>query len=219
MFPTIYRGDEELCKLIEKLGFQPKPVTKAAQMKHGVKYHNLQRVQAKTDDLESSDYESMKFLWNLVETSRPQIMIETGSYYGVTAAILGTLFSSHGRPEGSKLHTVEYAPFKKRHIKKNLKLAGSEDGVVIHIDDSIKIDWAKALNGQKADFAFIDCEYRDEAAAHAVPHIKKDGFLMVHDWLAYPEFQQGFEKLVKKGKLRGHASLPIGRGFGIFGVN
>ena len=165
-----------------------------------------------------TDLESLLFLRNLVLSSSPHVIVETGSHLGIGTAVLYEAMSSTPSfsTESHRLLTVEKDRRRKRDIIAHLKIVGADDSEVqIVFSDSTKIDWKRHLGDLKVDLVFLDCYGRYEAYLRIEPYLSEKAIVVVHDWFLW-DFATDFETSVRNGILVGPIVIATSRGLGVY---
>lgn len=126
-------------------------------------------------DSMTAEVEVLEFLRTLVTTVKPEVIVETGSFLGVSTIWMaeGLERNGFGRIFSCELDPVVFA-------KARQKIASSPFAHRIHLRNESSL--TMAIPGQ-IDLLFSDSDLsvREEEVRHFLPHMNENGVVLLHD--------------------------------------
>lgn len=163
-------------------------------------------------------------LYAFVLTIKPQYILETGCYTGISAMYMGQALKEN---KTGRIRTLEISPEHKERAEKLWKSIGLEEYIQCILQDSLNFEPSMPI-----DFLFLDSEpgIRFAELVKFYPYLKEGGYVFIHDLPPtfcqgninpdHPEFKDWpfgtvpdeMKALIKEDKLRPF-SFPSPRGF------
>lgn len=115
-----------------------------------------------------------EFLWGLTRVMKPDRILETGLYSGISAMYFGLALKENGK---GIVDTVEYEQKHAERAKKRIVDHGVQDHVIIHLMPSLD------FTPQNYDIIFLDTEpqIRFQEMVKFYPYLNEGGYLFIHD--------------------------------------
>jgi predicted O-methyltransferase YrrM len=126
-------------------------------------------------DAMSAEAEVLEFLFQLVRTIKPKLMVETGTFLGLAACYIGRALKQNGR---GKLVTCELDAGIFRQASQMIGLSSVSDVIEMHHCSSLDLQ----VQGQ-IDILFCDSEpsIRSDEIRHFWDQVPDTGLIIVHD--------------------------------------
>ncbi len=138
-----------------------------------------------------------KYLAGTVRKYKVKKVLEVGTLIGYSAILM-----SKNLPEDGIIHTIEINPRSAQMAKENIRKAGFEDKVVIHVGNAL--DLIPTVN-EEFDMVFLDAakdEYMDYLKL-AEPKLKKGGVVFADNVKMFASAMKNFLDYVRNsGKYR-----------------
>lgn len=116
-----------------------------------------------------------EFLWGLVRLLKPESILETGTYTGISS-----LYMSQGLKDNGHGHltTIEFENFHKERAEKLWQLCGVSEQVTCKLQSSLDFE-----TNQQYDLIFLDSEpqIRFQELIKFFPNLKEGGYVGIHD--------------------------------------
>ena len=160
-------------------------------------------------DIQTCEMEVLNFYTFFVQAVKPKIVVETGSFHGISAHYIAL-----GLPEKGHVFSVEYdkkkynkcCKFQKKTKKKN---------ITFMLEDSTQCDWSNSLEKESVDMALIDCSYRYEALDNLFPYLRQGAYILLHDTIVF-DFSEDINLFLNSGLIDSVITLETCRGLTIF---
>jgi len=148
-------------------------------------------------DAQSAEAEVLDFLKSLVETVKPQVVLETGTFIGHSAMKMAEGMKANGF---GKIITVEYDPIIFAKAKQNIDSSGLGNWIEYRNASSLETPVEETID---ILFSDSDVKIRESEVRRFLPQIRPRGLVLIHD--ASSSFQ-----VVRDAALRGKkkASSP-----------
>ena len=123
-----------------------------------------------------------EFLYGFIRMIKPELVLETGTNFGISAMYIAQALKDNGR---GKLLSLERLLICKEIAQNRMKILGLEDYVELILIDSRDYKTERVY-----DFVFLDTEpcYRFQEFLTVFPNISAGGFVAIHD--LHPHMQQ-----------------------------
>jgi len=161
-------------------------------------------------DAMSAEVEVLEFLFQLVRTTKPKLIVETGTFLGLAACYMGRALKQNGR---GKLITCELDPNLFRQAAQIISLSAARDFVEVRHCSSLEMQ----VEGQ-IDILFSDSEpsIRADEIERFWDQIPYYGIIVVHDVNSgdHNELRQRILDFDRKGQLS-VVLLPTPRGLAV----
>ena len=126
-------------------------------------------------DSMTAEVEVLEFLQSLVTTTKPQLIVETGTFMGIS-----TLWMAEGVKQNGfgKIVTCEFDPVVCAKARERIQESGLKKWIELRNESSLDIK----VNGP-IDLFFSDSaiEIREQEVRHFLPQMGPDGLILMHD--------------------------------------
>lgn len=126
-------------------------------------------------DAQSAEVEVLDFLKSFVETVKPDVIVETGTFIGHSAMKMAEGMKANGF---GKIITIEYDPLVFAKAKQNIDSSGLADWIEYRNASSLDTDIDESIDILYSD---SDINIRESEIRRFLPQIKPRGLVLVHD--------------------------------------
>lgn len=140
-------------------------------------------------DSMTAELEVLDFLKRLIITLKPQLVVETGSFMGVS-----TLRIAEGLRENGfgRIISVEYDPVVFARAKQRIEASGLREWIELRNESSLEMQIPGAID---IFFSDSDIPIREKEVRRFLPQINPHGLILIHDASSH-------YKIVREGALR-----------------
>jgi prolipoprotein diacylglyceryl transferase len=126
-------------------------------------------------DSMTAEVEVLEFLQTLVTTTRPKLVVETGTFMGIS-----TLWMAEGlKQNGSgKIVTCEFDPVVCQKARERIDGSGLKKWIELRNESSLEMRVPGPIDLFFSDSAI---EIREQEVRHFLPHMSPDGLILMHD--------------------------------------
>jgi predicted O-methyltransferase YrrM len=129
-------------------------------------------------DAFSCEIECGDFLWGLTRYLIPDVIVETGTFYGFAAGCMALACKENER---GHVYTIEIDPDLHKRSMNNIANADLSEWVTVLCGDSTSIMMDEALHGRKIDIALIDGGDRRTEYNKYAEMLSPIGVILLHD--------------------------------------
>ena len=138
--------------------------------------------------------ELYEFLYGFVRLTKPEFIVETGTFLGNSAKIMALAMLENGFPEFAKkerIWTIDPSPQIKQKIPPIVKtLRGKSVELLPELMNKIP----------KIDLAFLDSDHKKDTLKKELeivhPKITKSGFILIHDYSSIGEIRLAVQEFL-----------------------
>jgi predicted O-methyltransferase YrrM len=157
-------------------------------------------------DTMTAEIEVLEFLRTLVTTVKPRLVVETGTFLGIS-----TLYIAEGLRENGfgKIVTCDPDPEVFARAKDKMDASGLGDWIDYRCQPSLEIDVAGTI-----DLLFCDSlpELREPEVRHFLPQVNPNGLILMHDASSHLRTVRAAALRLEKEGLLSVVLLPTPRG-------
>src|SRR5438046_4919312 len=126
-------------------------------------------------DSMTAEVEVLEFLQSLVTTTKPQLIVETGTFMGISTLSMAEGVKQNGF---GKIVTCEFDPVVCAKARERIQESGLKKWIDLRNESSLDIK----VNGP-IDLVFSDSaiEIREQEVRHFLPQMGPDGLILMHD--------------------------------------
>jgi predicted O-methyltransferase YrrM len=126
-------------------------------------------------DSMTAEYEVLAFLQQLVETLKPKLIVETGTFMGISTLKLAEGLKANG---AGKVITCEYDPVVYARAVERIEASGLKDWIDARNESSLEMK----VDGQ-IDMLFSDSEpeLREAEVRRYLPMLRPNAVILIHD--------------------------------------
>lgn len=126
-------------------------------------------------DSMTAEYEVLAFLQQLVETLKPKLIVETGTFMGISTLKLAEGLKANG---AGKVITCEYDPVVYAKAKERIASSGLREWIDARNESSLEM----TVDGP-VDLLFSDSEpeLREAEVRRFLPQMRANGVIVIHD--------------------------------------
>jgi predicted O-methyltransferase YrrM len=126
-------------------------------------------------DSMTAEFEVLAFLQQLVETLKPKIVVETGTFMGISTLWLAQGLKANG---AGKVITCEYDPVVYAKAVERIEASGLKEWIEARNESSLKMQ----VDGE-VDLLFSDSDpdLREAEVRRFLPLLRADGVILIHD--------------------------------------
>jgi predicted O-methyltransferase YrrM len=126
-------------------------------------------------DSMTAEYEVLAFLQQLIETLKPKIIVETGTFMGISTLKLAEGLRANG---AGKVITCEYDPIVYAKAIERIEASGLKEWIDARNESSLEMK----IDGQ-IDLLFSDSEpeLREAEVRRYLPMLRPNGIILIHD--------------------------------------
>lgn len=157
------------------------------------------------DDPISLDYEGLKFIWELISSCKPTHVVETGTYHGVTTAIIAKAMENN--PD-TYIITFDKNSNLTKARKNWEKIKVYPDAV---IGEGSRYPFSTIFNVETLDLVIANCADRLKAINNLLPFLKRGGLILLPDSIVIEDFAK-----IKIGGVVGPVIIPTSRGLSLY---
>ena len=157
-------------------------------------------------DSMTAEYEVLAFLQQLVETVKPKIIVETGTFMGISTLKLAEGLKANG---AGKVITCEYDPVVYAKAVERIEASGLKEWIEARNESSLEMN----IDGQ-VDLLFSDSDpgLREAEVRRYLPLLRANGIILIHDASSHLKtVREAALKLEREG-LISTVLLPTPRG-------
>lgn len=157
-------------------------------------------------DSMTAEYEVLEFLRTLVTTIKPRLVVETGTFLGVSTIWIAQALKENGF---GRIISCEYDPAVFAKAKVKIEASGVADVIDLRNESSLEM----SVNGE-IDFLFSDSDMsiREQEVRHFLPQVNPFGVIAMHDASSHlKQVRDAALKLEREG-LISVVLLPTPRG-------
>ena len=154
----------------------------------------------------TAEVEVLQFLKTLVKTVKPELIVETGTFMGVS-----TVWMAEGLKENGvgRIVTIEYDP--KAFAKAKQRIDGSGLGKWIEYRNESSLE-AKIAGRIDLLFSDSDLKIRESEVRHFLPQINPNGLILMHDASSHFQVVREAALRMEKEGLISVVLMPTPRG-------
>ena len=157
-------------------------------------------------DSMTAEYEVLQFLRTLVTTIKPELVVETGTFIGVS-----TLNVAEGLKENGfgKIISLEYDPKVFAKAKERVEASGLQEWIELRNESSLQTN----IDGE-IDLLFSDSDppLREQEVRRFLPQMNPHGVILMHDASSHLATVREAAKMMEKEGLISIVLLPTPRG-------
>ena len=160
-------------------------------------------------DSMTAEAEVLEFLRTLVTTMKPELIVETGSFLGVS-----TVWMAEGlRQNGSgRIVSCEFDPVVFAKAQEKIAASGLAEWIELRNGSSLEMEVPGQID---LFFSDSDLDIREQEVRRFLPQIRPNGLILMHDASSYPgTVRQAALRLEAEGLISA-VLLPTPRGLAI----
>ncbi|MGE0407327.1 MAG: O-methyltransferase, partial [Candidatus Korobacteraceae bacterium] len=126
-------------------------------------------------DSMTAEVEVLEFLRTVVTTLKPELVVETGTFLGVSTLWIAEALKANGR---GRVVTCEYDPVVFAKAQERIQGSGLGKWIEMHNQSSLELKVAG-----KIDLLFSDSDMpiREQEVRHFLPQLNPNGLILMHD--------------------------------------
>jgi predicted O-methyltransferase YrrM len=126
-------------------------------------------------DSMTAEVEVLEFLQSLVTTTKPQLIVETGTFMGIS-----TLWMAEGVKQNGfgKIVTCEFDPLVYAKARERIQESGLKKWIDLRNESSLEMKVNGPINIFFSDSAI---EIREQEVRYFLPQMSSDGLILMHD--------------------------------------
>jgi predicted O-methyltransferase YrrM len=163
------KQERRILRQIERTGDQLQPEYHRAtgECPHPERWHMFDSMTAEAEVLE--------FLRTLVTTLKPELVVETGTFSGVSALWIAEGLKANGR---GRLITCEYDPEIYENAKARIEASGLSQWIELRNQSSLEMKVEGTID---LFFSDSDLPIREQEIRRFLPQINPHGLILMHD--------------------------------------
>lgn len=126
-----------------------------------------------------------KVIGSLIEAKKPHRLIETGTFLGMTTAVMHAAMQTYATEHGSLLSTIDIEEDRAKAFSALLDTWQGYQSVGVEVLHGDALKWLATLADGSIDFAFIDDDHTDshvDAELQVLlPKMARGGIVTMHD--------------------------------------
>src|SRR5713226_5643621 len=126
-------------------------------------------------DSMTAEVEVLEFLQSLVTTTKPKLVVETGTFMGISTLWVAEGLKQNG--EG-KIVTCEFDPVVCQKARERIEESGLKKWIELRNESSLEIKVNAPIDLFFSDSAI---EIREQEVRHFLPQMSPDGLILMHD--------------------------------------
>jgi predicted O-methyltransferase YrrM len=157
-------------------------------------------------DSMTAEVEVLEFLGTLVTTIKPELVVETGTFSGISTLWIAEGLKQNGR---GKIITCEYDPLVYANAKERIAKSGLAQWIECRNESSLETK----ING-KIDLLFSDSdqEIREQEVRRFLPQVNPYGLILIHDASSHQKTVRQAALQLESEQLISVLLLPTPRG-------
>jgi predicted O-methyltransferase YrrM len=157
-------------------------------------------------DSMTAEVEVLEFLRSLVTTIKPELVVETGTFSGISTLWIAEGLKHNGR---GKIITCEYDPLVYANAKERIAKSGLAEWIECRNESSLETQ----ING-KIDLLFSDSDQtiREQEVRRFLPQINPGGLILIHDASSHQKTVREAALRLESEQLISALLLPTPRG-------
>jgi len=160
-------------------------------------------------DSMTAEAEVLEFLRTLVTTLKPNLIVETGSFLGVSTVWMAEGLRSNGF---GRIVSVEFDPVVFAKAEENLVASGLAEWIDLRNGSSLELEISGTID---LLFSDSDLDIREQEVRRFLPQLSPTGLILMHDASSHPgTVRQAALRLESEG-LISTVLLPTPRGLAI----
>ena len=183
LFKKKEKQERKILRLIERTGdvLQPEYHRPTAECPHPERWSMY--------DSMTAEIEVLEFLRCLVTTIKPELIVETGTFSGISTLWIAEGLRHNGR---GKIITCEFDPVVHANARQRIANSGLAEWIECHNESSLEMK----ISGQ-IDILFSDSEQsiREQEVRRFLPQVNPNGLILIHDASSH-------QKTVREAALR-----------------
>jgi predicted O-methyltransferase YrrM len=157
-------------------------------------------------DSMTAEIEVLEFLRCLVTTIKPELVVETGTFSGISTLWMAEGLKQNGR---GKIITCEYDPVVYANAKERIAKSGLAEWIECRNESSLEIQ----INGN-IDLLFSDSDQaiREQEVRRFLPQVNPYGLILIHDASSHQKTVRESALRLESEQLISALLLPTPRG-------
>jgi predicted O-methyltransferase YrrM len=157
-------------------------------------------------DSMTAEVEVLEFLRCLVTTVKPELVVETGTFSGISTLWIAEGLKQNGR---GKIITCEFDPVVYANAKERIAKSGLAEWIECRNESSLEMQVAG-----KIDLLFSDSDQtiREQEVRRFLPQMKANGLILIHDASSHQKTVREAALRMESEQLISALLLPTPRG-------
>jgi predicted O-methyltransferase YrrM len=126
-------------------------------------------------DSMTAEAEVLEFIRTLVTTIKPELVVETGSFLGVSTLWIAEALKANGF---GKIISCEFDPLVFEKAKEKIAASGLSDWIELRNESSLEMHVEGTID---LFFSDSDMPIREAEVKHFLPQIRPTGVILIHD--------------------------------------
>jgi predicted O-methyltransferase YrrM len=157
-------------------------------------------------DSMTAEVEVLEFLRTLVTTIKPQLVVETGTFSGISTLWIAEGLKANGR---GRIITCEYDPKVYESAKTRIASSGLSGWIELRNESSLDMKIAGTID---LFFSDSDMPIREQEIRRFLPQINPFGLILMHDASSHLKIVRGAALNLEREGLISAVLLPTPRG-------
>jgi predicted O-methyltransferase YrrM len=157
-------------------------------------------------DSMTAEAEVLEFLYTLVTTIKPTLVVETGSFLGVSTLWIAKALKTNGF---GRIISCEYDPLVYAKAKEKIAASGLQDWIELRNESSLEMNIDGVID---LFFSDSDMPIREAEVKRFLPQIRPTGLILMHDASSHLKVVRDAAIKLESGGLISCILLPTPRG-------
>ena len=157
-------------------------------------------------DSMTAEIEVLEFLATLVTTVKPELIVETGAFLGVSALWMARGLQRNGF---GRIVTCEFDPAVFAKAKEKIAASGLSEVIDLRNESSLTMQVPGTIDLFYSD---SDLDIREQEVRRYLPHIRPTGLILMHDAASHPGVVREAARRLEAEGLISVVFLPTPRG-------
>jgi len=157
-------------------------------------------------DSMTAEIEVLEFLATLVTTVKPELIVETGAFLGVSALWMARGLQRNGF---GRIVTCEFDPAVFAKAKEKIAASGLSEVIDLRNESSLTMQVPGTIDLFYSD---SDLDIREHEVRRYLPHIRPTGLILMHDAASHPGVVREAARRLEAEGLISVVFLPTPRG-------